>query len=303
VIFLNAHTGLIKVLEIPPKTIHNWRVRGVLVDEIKAVFYKIPEYARGGYFPWFLQNEHVIALAGQPLSEETLSDRGDDMFVCAWSFAGGSEGDSVEEIKAAIARKPDEEQKCYYMYALLLSKWRPSPGLQDLWIDFGFASCRSQEEELELGAWYQKLITVCTFEEFYDAYRTGCLLDLFHSKGLQVNDHAHLRDLLHGPTYCHKSVWDLKQSTLHENSTKEESRMPPSVVVDYGFMNCRNDSERRQLRRVYKAFFDSHNGDPLALHEAVINGNIHGYVSKVVQGLRDPKFQRLMKNPYPLPDS
>jgi hypothetical protein len=288
-------------MEIPPKTIHNWRVRGVLVDEIKAAFYKIPEQARGGYFPWFLQNEHIVALAGQPLSEETLNDHGDTMLVRAWRFTGGSERDSAEEIRAAIARNPTEEQKCHCLYALLLSKGYPSPGL-DLWIDFGFASCTSQEEEIGLSAWYRKLITMCTFKEFCDAYRTGCLLDLFHSKGLQVNDNAHLQDLLHGPTYCHKSVWDLKQSILHENSTKEESRMPPSVMVDYGFMNCRNDSERRQLRRVYKAFFDSHNGDPLALHEAAIKGNIHSYVSKGVQGLRDPKFQRLMKNPYPLPD-
>ena len=288
-------------MQIPPKTIHNWRIRGVLVDEIKAAFYKIPEHARGGYFPWFLQNEHIVAQAGQPLSEETLNDRGDAMVVCAWRFTGGSESDSAEEIKAAIARKPADEQKCHCLYSLLLSKWYPSPDL-DLWINFGFASCRSQEEEMELSARYQELITMCTFKEFCDAYRTSCLLDLFHSKGLQVNDHAHLRDLLQGPTYCHKSVWNLKQSILHEESTKEESRMRPSVVADYGFMNCRNDSERRQLKRVYKAFFDSRDGDPLALHEAAIKGNIHGYVSKVVQGLRDPKFQRLMKNLYPLPD-
>jgi hypothetical protein len=296
-----VHTGLIKVMKIPPKTIHNWRVRGVLADEIKAAYYKIPENRRGRYFPWFLQNEHIVALAGRPLSEETLSNHGDAMVVGAWRFIGGSERDSAEEIRAAIARKPADEQKCHCLYALLLSKWRPPLGL-DLWIDFGFASCTSQEEEMELGVWYQELITMCTFKEFCDAYRDGCLLDLFHSKGLQVNDHAHLRDLLHGPTYCHKSVWDLKQSILREHSTKEESRMPPSVMVDYGFTNCRNDSERRQLKRVYKAFFDSRNGDPLALHEAAIKGNIHGYVSQVVQGLRDPKFQRLMRNPYPLPE-
>ena len=288
-------------MEIPPKTIHNWRVRGVLVDEIKAAFYKLPEHTRGGYFPWFLQNEHVVALAGQPLSEETFHDLGDAMFVHAWRFTGGSERDSAEEIKAAIARKPDEEQKCHYLYTFLLSKWHPSPG-HNLWIDFGFASCRSQEEEMELGAWYQRLITMCAFKEFCDAYRTGCLLDLFHSKGLQVSDNAHLRDLLQGPTYCNKSVWNLKEFILQEDSTKEEPRMCPSVMVDYGFMNCRNDSERRQLKRVYKAFFDCHDGDPLALHEAAIKGNIHSYLSKVVQGLRDPKFQRLMKNPYPLPD-
>jgi len=298
---LGLYIGLIKVMEIPPKTIHNWRVRGVLVDEIKAAFYKLPERTRGGYFPWFLQNEHIVALSGQPLSEETLHGGGDAMVVRAWRFTEGSERDSVDEIKAAIARKPAEEQKCHFLYALLLSKWHPSPDL-DLWINFGFASCTSQEEEMELGAWYQKLINMCTFKEFCDAYRTGSLLGLFRSKGLQVNDNAHLRDLLHGPTWGNKSVWDLKRSIVQESSTKEESSMVPSVMVDYGFMNCRNDSERRQLKRVYKAFFDSCDGDPLKLHEAAIKGNIHGYVSQVVQGLRDPKFQRLMKNPYPLPD-
>ena len=288
-------------MEIPPKTIHNWRVRGVLVDEIKAAYYKLPEHTRGGYFPWFLQNEHVVALSGQPLSEESLNGRADAMVVRAWRFTGGSERDSVEEIKAAIARKPTEEQTCHSLYILLLSKWHPSPDI-DLWIIFGFASCTSQEEEMALGAQYQKLINMCTFKEFYDAYCTGSLLDLFHSKGLQVNDNAHLRDLLHPPIRGNKSVWNLKRSIVQEDSTKEESCMVPSVIVDYGFMNCRNDSERRQLKRVYKAFFDSHDGDPLKLHEAAIKGNIHGYVSQVVQGLRDPKFQRLMKNPYPLPD-
>ena len=288
-------------MEIPPKTIHNWRVRGVLVDEIKAAFYKLPEDHRGGYFPWFLQNEHIVALSGQPLSEEALRGGGDAMVVRAWRFAGGSERDSVEEIKAAIARKPAEEQKCHSLYTLLLSAWHPSPNL-DLWITFGFASCTSQEAEMELGAQYQQLINVCTFKEFCDAYRAGSLLDLFHSKGLQVDDNAHLRDLLHGPTWGNKSVWNLKSSIVQEDSTKEEPSMVPSVIVDYGFMNCRNDSERRQLKRVYKAFFDSRDGDPLKLHEAAIKGNIHGYVSQVVQGLRDPKFQRLMKNPYPLPD-
>ena len=53
---------------------------------------------------------------------------------------------------------------------------------------------------------------------------------------------------------------------------------------------------------MYKAFFESH-GDPLALHEAAIAGNLYGFLSKTVQGLQDRrKFERLMENPYPLPD-
>ncbi|KAG6377268.1 hypothetical protein JVT61DRAFT_1332 [Boletus reticuloceps] len=76
---LGLYIGLIKVIKIPPKTIHGWRIRGALVDEIKATFYKIPERTRGGYFPWFLQNEHIIALAGQPLSEDMMHNYADEM--------------------------------------------------------------------------------------------------------------------------------------------------------------------------------------------------------------------------------
>ncbi|KAF8133966.1 hypothetical protein EV363DRAFT_1325125 [Boletus edulis] len=299
---LGLYIGLIKVIKIPPKTIHGWRIRGVLVDEIKTTFYKIPERTRGGYFPWFLQNEHIIALAGQPLPEDMMHNHADEMMVRAWRFIGGRDTDSGEEIMAAVNRKPREEKDCHILYSLLLSKWRPHPDL-DLWVDFGFASCTSQEEEWLLCTRYQRLITKCSFTEFCDAYRGRRLLDFFLSKEMQVDDpRGHLRDLLHGPANCKKSVWYLKQSIVQEDSTKEESRMERSVMVDYGFMNCKNDSERRQLKRVYKAFFDIPGVDPLALHEAAIKGNIHGYLSTVVKGLKDPKFKRLMKNPYPLPD-
>ena len=92
-------------MEIPPKTIHDWRVRGVLVDEIKALYYKLAEKSRGDYFRWFLQNEHIIALAGQPLPEETLHGHNKAMLIRAWRFTGGSERDSVDDIRAALANK------------------------------------------------------------------------------------------------------------------------------------------------------------------------------------------------------
>ena len=315
--FLSVCTGLIKYREIPPKTIHDWRVRGVLVDEIKATFHKIPGL-RNSYFAWFLQNEHIVANAGQPLSDEALHDNADAMVIRAWRFTGGSEKDTVDQIKAAIARKPIEEQQCHHLYTLLLAGWHPSPDL-DLWVDFGFAACTSQEAEMELATSYRELVMMCTFKEFCDAFRGRRLIDFLHSKEIydtatrgprlndllhfkepQADDNEQLRDLLHAK--WKKSVWYLKQTIVQEESTKEEASIRRSVMVDYGFINCKNDSERRELKRVYRAFFEKHDGDALALHEAAIKGNIHGYLSNVVQGLRDPKFRRLMKNPYPLPD-
>ena len=126
------------------------------------------------------------------------------------------------------------------------------------------------------------------------------MLDLFDSQGLQVKHRDHLQDLLYSDRV--KSVWFLKQFVVREVTPDREFNVRPAVMVDYGFINCRNDSERRQLKRVYKAFFENHDGDPMALHAAAMRGNIHGYLSKIVQGLRDPKFQRLMKDVYTLPN-
>ena len=272
----------------------------MLVDQIKVTYFRVPEDSRGECFSWFLQNEHIVERAGQPLSAQTSPNCDNAALVDAWRFTGGNVKDSVEDIKTAIARKPEDEQKCHWMYAFLFSKGFLPPPELDIWVDFGFASCKSQQEELDLGARYRQLITTCVFKEFCDAFRAHALLALFRFKGVEVNDHRHLWELLGGN--WKKSVWYLKQSVRQANSPMEKSNMHPAVMVDHGFINCENDIDWRQLKSVYGAFFDSRNGDPIALHEAAIQGNILGYVSAVVD-LRDPMFWRLMQNPYPLPES
>ncbi|KAH7890143.1 hypothetical protein F5I97DRAFT_642652 [Phlebopus sp. FC_14] len=289
---LGLYIGLIEVMEISPKTIHNWRVRGVLIDEIKLAYYKIPETSRGGYFPWFLQNEHL--LTGGPPSEAQMRSEGDAMILRAWQYTGGNPKDSAESVRAAISCLDAEEQKCHALYALLLTKWHPCPSLP-IWIDFGFCACEGEEEEMWLGGRYQELISECTFKEFCNAFRSSTLLDLFGAKEIIMDlISSSVQDVLRGP---HKSVWCLKQVALQDDPNFQ---VPNPVWFDYGFMNCKNDSEKRQLRRVYKAFFASPGADPLALHEAAIKGKIHGYVSNIVKGTKNPKFERLMKNMYPL---
>ena len=41
-------------------TLHEWQRSGVLVENLKATYMKIPEHQRGGYFPWFLENGHEL---------------------------------------------------------------------------------------------------------------------------------------------------------------------------------------------------------------------------------------------------
>ena len=50
---LGLYQGLIKYLEVKPKTIHRWRVKGRLIEEIKVTYEKLPLGSDRGYYPWF----------------------------------------------------------------------------------------------------------------------------------------------------------------------------------------------------------------------------------------------------------
>ncbi|KAG2065957.1 hypothetical protein BDR04DRAFT_1107640 [Suillus decipiens] len=277
---------------IPPKTINDWRVRGVLVEEIKAAYYKIPAEFRGGYFPWFLQNQHIL----NPAADSQSNEKGDAMVLHAWRFTGGSETDSPADIRARISSMDQDMQRCHLFYTILLSKWHPAP-FDDLWIPFGFCSCSCEEEEMYLGGRYQILITKCTFDEFCNAYRSARILDLFRTNGIDVNV-RYLSDVLQNYR-MNKSVWDLKQFALQTDEQNPEGRIVNSVACDYGFMNCRKDAETQALKKVYRTFFERFDANPLALHDAAIRGNIFGYLGSLMK--LNKKFERLMKNPYPLP--
>ncbi|KAG1848445.1 hypothetical protein F4604DRAFT_1630266 [Suillus subluteus] len=292
---LGLYIGLVRHLGIPPKTINDWRVRGVLVEEIKAAYYKIPAEFRGSYFPWFLQNQHILDPFAVIVSQS--NDEGDAMAIVlrAWRFTGGAETDSPADIRARIASMPQDRQSCHLFYTMLLSKVHPVP-FDDFWIPFGFCSCACKEEEMYLGEHYQALITKCTFDEFCNAFRSARIPDLFRKNGINV-DLRYLADVLQNHR-MRKSVWDLKQSVIQTDGQNSENRIAISAVVDYGFMNCKKDAEIRALKKIYRTFFERRDANPLALHDAAIRGNIFGYLGILMK--LDKKKKRLMKNPYPL---
>lgn len=108
---------------------------------------------------------------------------------------------------------------------------------------------------------------------------------------------THLEDVLSGTGSTQtKSVWWLKMFVLVDPDKRIEP--VPAVIVDYGFMNCKQPQDREDLKAIYKMFFESGKGDPIALHNAAVAGKIFEYVGGVVK-LKN-KFRRLMKNIYPL---
>lgn len=93
-----------------------------------------------------------------------------------------------------------------------------------------------------------------------------------------------------------KSVWWLKCYVLvGVNATP--NFISVTAIIAYGFANCDQSQERQDLREVYRRFFESEKGDPIALHDAAMAGRLFDYVRGVMK--QKKKFRRFMilKNP------
>src|ERR1700733_11186799 len=58
------------------------------------------------------------------------------------------------------------------------------------------------------------------------------------------------------------------------NHCRRDGEFVPSVFVDYGFVNCRTEEERLELREMYRRIFDHYQADPVQLHEAAMSGRL-----------------------------
>jgi MYND finger len=287
---LGLYIGLLHYHKVSPRSLHQWRKEGRLVEMIRESYEKLPPENRGEYYPWFLENQYVL-----DHSKSSPTDPAHDTMMRGWRYAGGPlTSPSVEEMTQIRDTWPETKQKCFNLCALLLSDWYPSVEVE-LWVDFGFCVSQSIWEEKLVSALYTRLIATCTFDEFYTAYSSSTLIALFHAKGLgtDLQNIRHLEDVLEHCSVFHKSVWDLKQYVL-----AKEIRLIPPVAVDYGFISCKSEEERNKLKEVYKGFFDLRDADPIGLHEAAIRGRLFEYVGGFVK--LPKKCKRLMKNIYPL---
>ncbi len=70
-----------------------------------------------------------------------------------------------------------------------------------------------------------------------------------------------------------------------------------AVVVDYGFMNCRDAHQRTQLREIYHEYFKK-GKDEMKLHEACVIGGLGGFLGSALGSLTVSRD--LLRNPYPM---
>ena len=294
--------GLFKNFETNPKTVLTWKQEGILIQEIKKVFEEVPPQSRGRYYSWFLEHQDLLDPSLE-YSTKDIEDFGLKLIMRAWRHIGGRplpNSTALNDINIERATWPKHKQDCFNLCELLLSHLQPDPSLR-LWLSFGFCAIQDQYQEFYLGIAYRMLVKRCSFEEFYQAYDSCSLVQLFRSKNINLERFGlHFADFLANTPQMNKSVWNLKQFVVADDPDGDPV---PSVKVDYGFFNCRNEKEVLQLKGIYKKVFENSNGDPLKLHEACLQGKIYDYVRttlKLKKKDQGPLFRRLLKNPYPL---
>lgn len=69
---LGLYIGLLRLFEIPTNVLHEHCVRDKIGDLIKQEYEKLPSNSRGEYYPWFLQNQHIV-LNGKKGEEEAVA--------------------------------------------------------------------------------------------------------------------------------------------------------------------------------------------------------------------------------------
>ncbi|KAJ7584343.1 hypothetical protein C8J56DRAFT_789721 [Mycena floridula] len=300
---LGLYQGLILYHRVKPFQIHKWRRRGELVQNIRAVYEAIPQQNRGDYYPWFLEHQWLLDLgdsSGKHSEEsaEMVSNRAlvNEGLVKAWRFTGGATADTVQDIKAALAKWPAERQMCHSLYLFSLAHLRPNPGGRQ-WVAFGWCAMH-ESEETQVSQLWLALINKCTFDQFCTAYKASAFIELLDSNGLRpqrlaLPHHADFEDVLR--KFPRKSVWYLKDFVL-----SDQQEPIPSIPMDYGFRNCRNEDEKRELKDIYAKILRPLGAAPLKLHAAAIQGKLFEHVGGLVE--LNPKFKCLMENVYPLSD-
>ena len=276
------YVGLLRHIEVPSRTVAKWLEEGTLNENIVREYEALP--AKGSYYPWFLKNRHII-------------ERDVDINENLTRFIEKVEpyldpGDTTADLGNC---EPEQKRQGFFMFACGVNNSHP-PIAREEWYHFGFCTTVEDHSENLLGGLYGRLILRCRFTEFWQAYAQGKLIDLMDRKGLGEDwqRFRHLDVFLFTPPDGSKhSVWNLVLFCRGE-----ESEAPRGLLVDYGFINCETALDRVELKDTYKTLLQE--CDPLELDQACLEGKIYQFAIKHVE--LEKRYQRLMKNFYPLPE-
>jgi hypothetical protein len=299
---LGLYLGLTRYLKVTAEELNLWQKDKSLVTNIIRVHNEQTSITGGAYFPWFLQNTHIL---------EDQQDSNDNDGVPRFIEKAQTFLEPADQKRNWRKLKPAAKQYSFEILLMSLMGARPRPE-QETWMKFGFCACRNEDEENRLGGIYVSLLTdqqpgylgpqhlrarPCTFTEFWRAYESGGLVQLMEDR--IRNGFANIRELplvreylSRPPSDMNLSVWSLKQFL----EINEYTKYPPvePVKVDYGFLNCQGLEEICVLGEIYKRLLRVAN--PLELHEACLENRLFELAGKFHR--MDDEHRRLMSNEY-----
>lgn len=200
---------------------------------------------------------------------------------------------SSEDFKVPTMKlQPLAKRQALLFYTQIHHGFRPSAD-EDNWIQLGFCTAVNLASENKLAWAYELLIRQCRFDEFWDAIATSTMVELFSKYGLasHIKHRRNFISFMSAVGNKRESVWHLKQFI-------RMSQPDPfhAVIVDYGFMNCKDPYQRMQLKGLYQRLFER-GVDEKLLHEACVAGKLADFLESVVGSVSLPR--ELLQNPYP----
>lgn len=267
------YIGVIKYHEISSEDLHRWRTAGLLANKIIELFSALPERSRGGYYPWFLRNRHVLQEG-----YEATRDEDNVMALVEKMLANARRYLEPDDRNVPVQYlTPFAKNYCFHFLALLASGQHPPPSMRyfDLWYDLGFAVCSDQHEESALAHFYKLLllgnqpardhfdslgilqswdtarflreIPTCSFQDFWRAWEAGSLMDLFDRYGTSQGGASYgqsldsrfpaLSGFLSYPgKHPRPSIWRLRQYLAIEgaNILTLDAEIA-TAAIEYGF--------------------------------------------------------------------
>jgi hypothetical protein len=262
---LGLYIGLISTFGVGSKELHQWQQANELALHIRKIYEDAGTIATSNYYyRWFLRYQHIV---------DSRTPEADGFQLVRKYLSPEDKDKNFDQLQ------PDAKRITVGLYLTLLAGTVPSIN-QEIWILFGFCTCKNIVMEGELGRVYRALIDKCTLYEFYTNYVSDSLEDLLRSKNISGIDSLKAQGVVFGRQTI--GAYRLKQYVLTEHVPLQRSVGEDYGFSDYGFNLCRNKKEIQKLRKIYKQLFEHKDFDILRLHEACISGTIYEYANQFV---------------------
>ncbi|KAM0542742.1 hypothetical protein ACHAPJ_012675 [Fusarium lateritium] len=309
---------------ITREKLHQWRSvpggNAYLVAKIAEKFEELPKDSTGDYFPWFLRHRNRFEL---PIGHEAIPQALSPMTQVRNMQAKARKYLAPEDQNKDFRElTPFSKMHCFAFYSMIIENQYPPPMNQDNchWFDFGFVVCRDQHEETILGRMYNTMLfgsisqleyaeslgsstleefmkardPVCSFDEFWNAWERGKLMDIFNKCWPEFTTQTTYRSTEYGvlnrlrkfiaAETPRPSVWKLRHFLAMED-VSVESAVPDIAwgARDWGFSESLDTRVTMELKNFYVQLFKK--TEPMKTHCERMEGNLVQFAERHVDDM------------------